>query len=235
MRHSETAFVRPLEDAEAGGDADADLELRWFTPKAEIALCGHATLAAGHALYDTGIVPKDRPIRFRTLHSGILTVRPGDGGRLEMDFPAGPPEPVAVPDGLGQALGAEIVWTGRNAQPDLLVELAGEDAVRKLAPDIAALAALDVRCVIVTAAADPGSPYDFVSRVFGPSVGVDEDPVTGSAHCALAPYWTGRLGRDALTGYQASERGGLVGTLVSGDRVIVSGTAVTVLDGTWRA
>jgi PhzF family phenazine biosynthesis protein len=229
VRHSETAFVRPLEGA------DADFELRWFTPAVEVSLCGHATLASGHALYGTGAVPRDRPIRFRTLRSGILTVRAGDGGRLEMDFPASPPEPVAVPDGLAEALGAEIVWTGRNGQPDVLAELSGEDAVRKLAPDIGALAALDARCVIVTALADPGSPYDFVSRVFGPSVGVDEDPVTGSAHCALAPYWTGRLGRGALTGYQASERGGYVGTLMSGDRVVLSGTAVTVLDGNWRA
>ncbi|MFI0349620.1 PhzF family phenazine biosynthesis protein [Actinomadura sp. 9N407] len=232
MRHSETAFVRPVDEA------DADFELRWFTPTVEIGLCGHATLASGHALYESGIVPAGRPIRFRTMRSGILTVRPGNGGaagRLDMDFPACPAEPVAVPDGLAEALGAPFAWVGRNDQPDLLVELSDEDAVRKLVPDHRALGAFGVRCVIVTAPADPGSPYDFVSRVFGPGAGVDEDPVTGSAHCALAPYWTGKLGRDTLTGYQASERGGEVGTTTRGGRVVLSGTAVTVLDGGWTA
>ncbi|MEW2356616.1 PhzF family phenazine biosynthesis protein [Spirillospora sp. NPDC029432] len=229
MRHSETAFVRPLE-----GDAEAGHELRWFTPSVEVALCGHATLASGHALYSTGLVPAGLPIRFRTLHSGVLTVRQGEGG-LEMDFPADPPEPVPAPAGLAGALGTEIVWCGRNGQPDLLAEVADENTVRGLAPDLDALGRFGARVVIVTAPAAPGSPYDFVSRAFGAAVGVGEDPVTGSAHCALAPYWTGKLGRDTLTGYQASERGGLVGTRLSGGRVVLSGTAVTVLDGEWAA
>ncbi|GAA4101972.1 PhzF family phenazine biosynthesis protein [Actinomadura miaoliensis] len=226
MRHSETAFVRPVGE---------EFELRWFTPQVEVALCGHATLASGHALYETGTVPGDRPIRFRTLHSGVLTVTRADDGALGMDFPAAPPEPVDAPEGLAEALGTPFSWVGRNDQPDLLVRVADEATVRKLAPDIAALARLDARAVIVTAPADPDAPHDFVSRVFGPAVGVDEDPVTGSAHCALAPYWSAELGRDALLGHQASERGGDVRTVVRGDRVMLGGRAVTVLDGTLRA
>ncbi|GAA2407878.1 PhzF family phenazine biosynthesis protein [Actinomadura vinacea] len=227
MRHSETAFVRPLDD---------EFELRWFTPTVEIELCGHATLAAAHALYETGTVPDGRPIRFRTLHSGVLTVRTGATGLLEMDFPATPPEPVPVPEGLADAIGVPPVWTGRSAQNDLLLELPDEKTVRELAPDIPALAALDARVVIVTARPDhPAGGSDFVSRVFGPRVGSDEDPVTGSAHCALAPYWTGKLGRPDLQGHQVSERGGLVRTELRGDRVLLSGDAVTVLDGELRA
>ncbi|MGI5168884.1 PhzF family phenazine biosynthesis protein [Spirillospora sp. CA-253888] len=236
MRHSETAFVRPLEEG-----AGADFELRWFTPVTEVALCGHATLASAHALYDTGLVPPERPIRFRTLHSGVLTVTnaPGgylEGGSLEMDFPAVPPEAAPAPDGLAEALGAPIGWTGRNAQNDLVVEVADEATVRKLAPDVRALGAIDARGVVPTAAADPGRNYDFVSRFFAARIlhGDGEDPVTGSAHCALAPYWAAKLGRDELTGYQASERGGTVRTALRGDRVTLSGRAVTVLDGELR-
>ncbi|GLZ03659.1 oxidoreductase [Actinomadura sp. NBRC 104412] len=230
MRHSETAFVRPLDD-----DPGADLELRWFTPEVEVALCGHATLAAAHALYEAGAVPSAGPIRFRTLHSGVLTVGPGEGGLLEMDFPAVPPAQAPAPAGLADALGVQPGWTGRNAQDDLLVEVSGEDVVRKLTPDITALSAVDARTVIVTAQAAPDAGYDFVSRVFAPSVGIDEDPVTGSAHCALAPYWTSKLDRATLTGFQASSRGGHVRTELRGDRVLLSGKATTVLDGTLKA
>ncbi|MFC7733177.1 PhzF family phenazine biosynthesis protein [Actinomadura keratinilytica] len=226
MRHSETAFVRPVGE---------EFELRWFTPQVEVALCGHATLAGGHALYETGTVPEDRPIRFRTLHSGVLTVTRTGDGELGMDFPAAPPEPVDPPEGLAEALGTPFSWVGRTCQPDLLVRVADETAVRKLTPDIPALARLDARVVIVTAPADPGAPYDFASRVFGPAVGVDEDPVTGSAHCALAPYWSAELGRDTLLGHQASRRGGDVRTVLRGDRVTLLGRAVTVLDGAFRA
>jgi PhzF family phenazine biosynthesis protein len=231
MKHSETAFVRPVDDP------GAEFELRWFTPLVEVALCGHATMGAAHALYDTGTVPAGRPIRFRTRESGVLTVTRGAGGALAMDFPSCPPEAVEPPDGLAEALGAPIGWTGRNVQNDLVVELAGEDAVRGLAPDMAALGEIDARGVVVTArAAGDGSGHDFVSRFFGARIllGDGEDPVTGSAHCALAPFWAERLGRDELIGYQASERGGYVGTALRGDRVIISGEAVTVLDGTLR-
>ncbi|MGP4025083.1 PhzF family phenazine biosynthesis protein [Actinomadura sp. 3N407] len=229
MKHSETAFVRPVEDAEA------DFELRWFTPMVEVALCGHATLGAAHALYFTGTVPSGKPIRFRTLESGVLTVT-GDG-TLSMDFPACPPEPVDAPEGLAEALGVQVGAVGRNAQNDLLAEVADEAAVRGLTPDIPAVARIDARGVIVTAAAAQGDDHDFVSRFFAPRVLPDdgEDPVTGSAHCALAPYWAERLGRAAMTGFQASSRGGYVGVAVRGDRVVLSGAAVTVLDGELRA
>jgi PhzF family phenazine biosynthesis protein len=235
MRHAETAFVRPVEAVDAADAAEADYELRWFTPAVEVALCGHATLATAHALYETGTSPVGRPIRFQSRSSGVLTVAAGSGGLLEMDFPAQPAQPVRVPAGLGEALGVPVRETGRNAQNDLLVVLDDDEAVRKVTPDMAALARIDARGVCVTAPATPGSgPHDFVSRFFAPAVGVDEDAVTGSAHCMLAPYWSSRLSRDALTGYQASERGGVVGVTVHGDRVTLAGRAVTVLDGTLR-
>ncbi|MCW2905076.1 MAG: PhzF family phenazine biosynthesis isomerase [Streptosporangiaceae bacterium] len=229
MKHSETAFARPVDDA------DADYELRWFTPAVEVALCGHATLATGHALYESGAVPTGMPIRFRTLHSGVLTVRRDDRGWIEMDFPAYPAEPVDPPEGLCEIIGVPISWTGRNGQRDLLVELRDEQTVRLLDPDLDAFARLDGRGVIVTAAAGPGGPHDFVSRFFGAAVGVKEDPVTGSAHCALAPYWSKKLGRQSLVGYQASSRGGYVHATVEGDRVTLVGPAVTVLDGALHA
>lgn len=231
MKHSETAFVRPVDAP------DADFELRWFTPLVEVALCGHATLASAHALYATGTVEPDRPIRFQTLKSGVLTVTRGADGALEMDFPSVPPAPADAPAGLAEALGGgtpmRLLGVGRNAQNDLVVEVADEAAVRGLAPDIAALGRIEARGVVVTAAAEPGRAYDFVSRFFGARVllGDGEDPVTGSAHCALGPFWAGRLGRDDLVGYQASERGGLVRVSTRGDRVRLAGTAVTVLDG----
>lgn len=225
MKHSETAFVRPVDGP------DADFELRWFTPTVEVALCGHATLGSAHALYEIGAVPATRPIRFQTVHSGVLTVHRAERGWIEMDFPADPAEPADAPDGLAELIGEPIRWTGRNRQRDLLVELADEQTVRTLDPELQAFARLGGRGVIVTAAADPGQRHDFVSRFFGAAVGVGEDPVTGSAHCALAPYWADRLGRDSLVGYQASGRGGYVHTTVHGDRVTLAGPAITVLDG----
>lgn len=226
MRHSETAFVRPIEAPAA------DFELRWFTPEVEIELCGHATLASAHALYETGTVPAERPIRFQTLHSGVLTVRRAAAGLLEMDFPAAAPAAIDPPAGLAGGLGAAPVWVGRGRQNDLLAVFDDADTVRKLAPDTGVLATIDARGICVTAPDAP--PYDFVSRFFAPSVGIAEDPVTGSAHCMLAPYWADRLGRDTMTGYQASERGGVVGVAVRADRVVLTGQAVTVLDGTLK-
>lgn len=225
MNLSETAFPRPL-----GDDPDADFELRWFTPRVEVALCGHATLASAHVLYETGAVPAGRPIRFRTLRSGVLTVS-RDGGLLAMDFPACPPDKIEAPDGLAEALGAVPAWTGRNAQTDILVLLDDPAEVRSLAPDLSALAAVDARGVCVTAA---DTSYDFVSRFFGPAVGVPEDPVTGSAHCMLAPFWAERLGRTELRAHQASARGGDVGVTLNGDRVVLRGAAVTVIEGELR-
>jgi predicted PhzF superfamily epimerase YddE/YHI9 len=222
MNLSETAFLM------AGPDAWG---LRWFTPAVEVDLCGHATLASAHVLYDIGLAPPDELIRFST-RSGILTAGPGAGGAITLDFPAEPPAAAAPPPGLLEALGSPAVWTGRN-RFDVFVELADEDAVRRLRPDMAALGKIDMRGVIVTATSGEAR-IDFVSRFFGPAVGVPEDPVTGSAHCALGPFWAGRLGRTALRGRQVSARGGLVGVDVRGDRVGLTGTAVTVLEGTLR-
>jgi PhzF family phenazine biosynthesis protein len=228
MNLSETAFPRRLDDP------GADFELRWFTPKVEVALCGHATLGSAHVLFETGAVPSGRPIRFRTLHSGVLTVTRDADGMLAMDFPACPPEKTDVP-GLAEALGVSPSWTGRNAQNDILAVLGDAQAVRSLAPDLAALARIDARGVCVTAAGSgDDSGHDFVSRFFGPAVGVPEDPVTGSAHCMLAPFWAERLGRTEMRAHQASPRGGEVRVEARGDRVTISGSAVTVIEGSLR-
>jgi PhzF family phenazine biosynthesis protein len=230
MNLSETAFAHPLP---AG--AGADWALRWFTPTVETNLCGHATLATAHALHGDGAT--DGTVRFGS-RSGVLVAHAHQDGSITLDFPAAPAAEAPVPDGLADALGAtpEAAY-GTGALGDLLVVLADEATVRALTPDVAALAGLadrdGVRGFIVTAAAsDPRRGYDFVSRFFAPAQGIPEDPVTGSAHTALAPYWSARLGRDALTGLQASARTGLVRTAVHGDRVHLTGRAVTVLDGT---
>jgi PhzF family phenazine biosynthesis protein len=219
MNLSETAFVAP---ADGGGE----LPLRWFTPATEVALCGHATLASAHVLWQEGEVPAGAEIRFTT-RSGVLTAR-GEDGEIQLDFPATLPAPSDPPDGLEEALGARPRWVGRS-RFDYLVELGSEGEVRALEPDFRALLGVATRGTIVTAAAAP--PYDFVSRFFAPAVGVDEDPVTGSAHCALSPFWTQRLGRTDLVGFQASRRGGVVRTRLRGDRVVLGGRAVTVLRG----
>jgi PhzF family phenazine biosynthesis protein len=221
---SETAFPRPIESPHA------EFELRWFTPAVEVALCGHATLGAAHVLYETGAVPAERPIRFQTVRSGVLTVR-REGDLLAMDFPAVPPRGIDPPEDLADALGAAPAWTGRNAQNDLLAVLPDAGTVRALDPDRHALGRIDARGVCVTA---PDDEYDFVSRFFAPAVGVSEDPVTGSAHCMLAPYWAERLGRTDMVAYQASARGGQVRVSVRGDRVILRGGAVTVIEGILR-
>ncbi|MFB9722776.1 PhzF family phenazine biosynthesis protein [Planobispora longispora] len=219
MRHSETSFLLRGED---GGP----YSLRWFTPAVEVALCGHATLATAHVLYSTGAA--SGTVEFST-KSGILSVTRDGTGLITMDFPAKALEEAVPPPGLVEALGVKPVWVGKN-EWDYLVEVENEEAVRAVSPDFTALAAVDARGVIVTAEA-AGSGADYVSRFFAPRVGVPEDPVTGSAHCALAPYWTHRLGRDVLTGRQLSERGGTVRTTVRGDRVELAGRATTVLSG----
>ncbi|GAA2692987.1 PhzF family phenazine biosynthesis protein [Nonomuraea recticatena] len=202
--------------------------LRWFTPAVEVSLCGHATLATAHVLYSTGAATG--AIHFET-KSGILTVNPSDDGLITMDFPAKEVTLATVPDGLEKALGAAVVSVS-SSQLDLLVELESEESVRSLRPDIPALESVDARGVIVTAQAASSTAADYVSRFFAPRVGVAEDPVTGSAHCALAPYWSARLGRDSLLGAQLSARGGLVRTTLRGDRVDLAGHAVTVMEGT---
>lgn len=218
MNLSETAFVQPTERG---------FGLRWFTPKVEVALCGHATLATAHVLWSEGIAPPGEPLRFRT-KSGVLsaTLR---GARVELDFPVKEPKLYRPPADLARALGRSPVAAARAGE-DLLVEFASEREVRELAPDIAKLRAIKARGVIATAASK-ARKVDFVSRFFAPAVGVDEDPVTGSAHCALAPWWGRRFGRTVVTGFQASARGGLVECELAGGRVLLRGSAVTIVRG----
>jgi PhzF family phenazine biosynthesis protein len=224
MNLSETAFARRL-------DAGLTFNLRWFTPSAEVDLCGHATLATAHVLWEEGHLSVDQVARFET-RSGLLTARRGSGG-IELDFPGTPVEAeVASADELAalrSAIPAPIRFAGRN-RFDLLIELESEAEVRGLRPDFRRLEQLPGRGVIVTSRSD-SAEYDFVSRFFAPRVGVDEDPVTGSAHCCLAPYWREKLGRSELTGHQVSRRGGVVGVRVEGSRVTLIGRAVTVLRG----
>ncbi|WP_205629661.1 PhzF family phenazine biosynthesis protein [Jiangella muralis] len=233
LKHSETAFVEPVEGDEAARATPAvDYRLRWFTPEVEVDLCGHATLATSHVLFERG---ESGPIRFST-RSGVLTVTRDPSGAVGMDFPALPAQAVPVIDGLAAALGATPVWTGRS-RFDVLAVLESETAVRELVPDFVALEAIEARGIIVTARTDDGALYDFVSRFFAPAVGVAEDPVTGSAHCVLGPYWAKELGRpdgSALTGAQVSARGGIVGVTMRGDRLELAGRARTVLEGELR-
>jgi len=219
MNLSETAFVEPQ---------PAGYGLRWFTPVAEVGLCGHATLASAHILYETGLAGPAELVTFDSV-SGQLTARREDG-LLVLDFPARPAGPAPPPPGLLAALGVDRAeWTGQ-AKDDLMVVLGREEEVTGLRPDTVALAGYGTRGVIVTSPASrPGA--DFVSRFFAPGVGIAEDPVTGSAHCTLAPYWAQRLARSELTGYQASARGGHVKVRLEGDRVLLAGRAVTVFSG----
>jgi PhzF family phenazine biosynthesis protein len=219
MNVSETAFLVPEEDG---------LQLRWFTPVSEVDLCGHATLAASHALWNEWGF-EGTELLFNT-RSGRLRALRGEK-EIWLDFPSEPVRPVEVP-GLRDALGDGIEVKSVSAnRMDLLVELGSETVVARLLPDLRWLESLGVRGLIVTAGSDPGKAYDFVSRFFAPSVGVDEDPVTGSAHCALCPYWAERLGRSQLLGFQLSRRGGLVRVRMRGDRVDLGGRAVTVFTG----
>ncbi|WP_307624042.1 PhzF family phenazine biosynthesis protein [Streptomyces sp. V3I7] len=226
VNHAETAFAHRLPEGGA-----ADWALRWFTPVTEVAMCGHATLATAHVLHATGA--HEGPVRFAT-RSGVLVATPGADGSITLDFPTAPLTRVDVPAGVAEALGAEPVAaydTGPNVG-DLLVELADEQTVLGLAPDHKALAGHSRRGIIATArATDPAGGHDFVSRCFFPNVGIDEDAVTGSAHTALALYWSERLGRPDLTGLQASRRSGLVRTGLRGDRTLLTGRAVTSIEG----
>jgi PhzF family phenazine biosynthesis protein len=218
MNLSETAFLVPYDDG---------FELRWFTPAVEVDLCGHATLASAHVLWEEGRLGAGAEARFST-RSGLLTARRNEAW-IEMDFPATVPRPTEPPAGLLDALGVTPVSTGLS-RFDALIEVADEREVRAAAPDFGALRRIEIRGVILTAPAAT-SDFDFVSRFFAPAVGVDEDPVTGSAHCALAPYWAAKLGKDELIGFQASARGGVVRVRARGERVTIAGQAVTVLRG----
>jgi len=218
MNLSETAFLVPKEDG---------FNLRWLTPKVEVELCGHATLASAHVLWETGVLRPDEQARFHTL-SGLLTAeRKGDW--IELDFPAKPEEPAKPWDELVTGLGITPRYVGKS-QFDYLVQADSEQAVRKLEPDFTLLKRTKARGVIVTARAE-GGEFDFVSRFFAPGAGIDEDPVTGSAHCVLGPFWAKHLGKTEFVAYQASARGGVVRVRLAGDRVKLGGQAVTVMRG----
>ena len=220
MNVAETAF--PVPEAEG-------FRLRWFTPAVEVKLCGHATLAAAHILWEERILPREKEACFQTL-SGLLTAR-RDGDEIELNFPSRPVRSnlPAWTDSLIGALGIKPQFIGLSAE-DILIEVANEQDVRLLEPDFATLKSLPARGVIVTSrSAD--AHYDFVSRFFAPAVGVPEDPVTGSSHCVLTPYWAQRLGKSAMTAYQASARGGVLRVRLDNDRVRIAGRAVTVIRG----
>ncbi len=218
MNLSETAFLVKQADG---------YRLRWFTPAVEVDLCGHATLASAHVLWEWGELRPEQQARFHT-RSGLLTaLRRSDW--INLDFPATPERPVEAPIDLLAALGVAPVYVGRS-QFDYLVELESERAVRGLRPSFSQLATLGARGVIVTSRT-AGEPYDFIARFFAPGSGIDEDPVTGSAHCCLGPFWAARLGKAELLAYQASARGGVIGVRVQGERVQLGGQAVTVLQG----
>jgi len=214
---SETAFFVPTGE---------DFELRWFTPTVEVDLCGHATLATAHVLYEH-LGHANGAIRFETRSGQLVTRRNGD--RLEMVFPARAPQPCAAPPALTGGLSAEPLEV--LEADDYVAVFDSEAAIRALVPDMAKLSTLGLRGVSVTA---PGTDVDFVSRFFAPGVGVPEDPVTGSAHCELAPYWAARLGRNRMHARQVSRRGGEVFCELHGDQVVLEGSAVTFMEGEIR-
>jgi PhzF family phenazine biosynthesis protein len=222
---SETAFVVPR--------GDGDFDLRWFTPAVEVPLCGHATLASAHVLWERGVAGPGTVLRFHTRTRGSLEAAQDVDGRIRLDFPAD--HPTDVDDDaaarVAAAVGVSAVWIGHSpSNQNYLVRVADAAVVRGLEPDMAAVSELGPVGVIVTAPADAATPdHDFVSRYFAPSAGVPEDPVTGSAHCLLAPYWSAELGRTDLAGYQASPRGGTVWTRLRDDRVHLLGQAVTTM------
>lgn len=216
MNLSETAFLTPNADG---------YNLRWFTPTVEVALCGHATVASAHVLWEDGHLSPNVQARFQTRSGVLLADKRGEW--IELDFPATPASLAEAPAGLLDALGTEARFVGKN-KFDYLVDVGSEEFLRNLRPDFTMLRKLPVRGVIVTARSE-GPEFDFVSRFFAPGSGIDEDPVTGSAHCALGPYWADRLGKSQFTAYQASTRGGVVRVTVKGGRVLLGGQAVTVL------
>jgi len=220
MNLSETAFVRRL--------PEGDWSLRWMTPAVEVNLCGHATLATAHVLATEGLWGPDASVRFHT-RSGVLSVA-REGSGYTMDFPADPVKPVVRPQGLEDALGVPPVYVAKGREY-LLVEIGSVDRLRKLRPRMGALAGLPFLGVIVTCEGPGGGEPDFYSRFFAPAAGIPEDPVTGSAHCTLATHWAKRLGRTKFRAIQASARGGELGVELTGDRVLLTGNAVTVTRG----
>lgn len=226
MNLSETAFVRRLHSGEIGEQAN-EYELRWFTPTVEIDLCGHATLATAHALWSSGLAPREQPLRFHT-RSGWLICTHHEPW-IELDFPAGPVQQIDPPQELLDLLGVPALFVGKSPF-DYLIEVDSPETVQIVQPDCRRLERLPARGLIVTARGD-GEPYHCHSRFFAPAVGVDEDPVCGSAHCALATYWGTELGLTELMAYQASARGGVLRLCWAGDRVVLGGQAVTLIAG----
>jgi PhzF family phenazine biosynthesis protein len=218
MNLSETAFLRPQPNGE--------YRLRWFTPKAEVKLCGHATLASAHLLWERGFSEMGRSVRFETISGSLFAHRENE--LITLDFPAKPSVKAETPPGLLEALGTTAIHVERS-EFDYLVEVESAKTLRSLKPDFDRLAKLPVRGVIVTALSDD-KRFEFMSRFFAPAVGVDEDPVTGSAHCTLTPYWAGKLGKTKLVACQVSERGGVLRLELNGDRVQLGGKAKTVGD-----
>lgn len=212
----ETAFLVPVNDG---------YSLRWFTPDFEIDLCGHVTLASAHILWEKGYLRQGQEAKFYT-KSGLLTAKINEGW-IQLNFPATPEEKIEAPAELIEALGINQIYVGKNIF-DYIIEVESEDVVRNIAPDFTKLMNVPMRGVIVTA---KSKEYDFISRFFAPEIGVFEDPVTGSAHCCLGPYWKKKLGKDIFNAYQASARGGILKVQVVGDRVLISGKAVTVVEG----
>lgn len=218
MNLAETAFLYRQEDG---------FHLRWFTPAVEVDLCGHATLASAHILWEEGHLQPQEHARFYT-RSGLLTAE-RQGAWITLDFPATPAPPASAPAELSQALGVELASVGKN-QFDYLVEVDSEETLRALKPNLTLLERVPVRGVIITSRSS--SPdYDFVSRFFAPRVGIPEDPATGSSHCTLAPFWSERLEKSELLAYQASPRGGVFRLEVKGERIAIGGQAVTILRG----
>jgi len=222
MNLSETAF--PLKQGSA-------YHLRWFTPRVEVDLCGHATLATAHILWESGREAREQTLQFNT-RSGLLKANYRDGW-IELDFPKATVNEANPPDGMLTALGVNALFVG-NDGTDYLVEIESEKQLRELQPDLARLENVSSRGVIVTARSTRPE-YDFISRFFGPQVGIPEDPVTGSAHCALSPYWAEKLGKQEFMAYQASARGGELRLRIEGERVIIGGQAVTTIEGTLKA
>jgi PhzF family phenazine biosynthesis protein len=219
MNLSETAFVSPREDG--------DFNLRWFTPQVEVDLCGHATLAAAHILWASKYFATAESLRFHT-RSGVLIATKEDA-RIRLDFPALAPERAPLPAGLETALGAKVLWCGRS-RFDVLCEVEDAEVVRQLQPDMAGLKQVEARGIIVTARGG-SDDVDFVSRFFAPAVGINEDPVTGSAHCVLTPFWSNRLSKIEMAARQLSARGGELNVRLSGERVHLMGQAVTSMVG----
>jgi len=223
MNLSETAFLYPI-----NGESDNQYNLRWFTPVTEVDLCGHATLASAHALWEMGAWSGEKGLCFNT-RSGVLRAL-FKKGKIQLDFPALEATPLKSPPNFNALLSVETIWVGKS-ESDYLVEVGDARTVAELKPNFGALGEIEARGIIVTAISEVERSADFVSRFFAPRVGIDEDPVTGSAHCLLGPYWGSKLKKNSLVGHQLSSREGEVEIVIEGERVLLAGSAVTILRG----